>query len=59
MTTVSETKHVLVFRINTKINRMKHMSFRLYPKAGPVPEALDASSLAGIASMLFDWPCLK
>ena len=42
MTIVSETKHVLVFKINTKINRMKHMSFRLYTKAGPVPEALGA-----------------
>ena len=54
MATVSETKHVLVFRINTKINRMKHMSFRLYPKARLVPEALGAPSPAGIASMLFD-----
>ena len=43
MTIVSETKYVLVFRINTKINRMKHMSFRLYPKAGLVPEAPSAS----------------
>ena len=59
MTIVSETEHVQVFKINIKIYRMKHMSFRLYPKAGLVPEALDASSLAGIASMLFDWPCLK
>ena len=43
MTIVSERKHVLVFRINTKINRMKHMSFRLYPKTGPMLEAPDAS----------------
>ena len=57
MTIVSETKHVLVFRINTKINRMKHMSFRLYSKAGPVPEAPVASLPAGI-DILFDWPCL-
>ena len=32
MTMVSETKHVQVFKINTKLNKMKHMSFRLYPK---------------------------
>jgi len=58
MTIVSETEHVQVFQINIKINRMKHMSFRLYPKAGPVP-ALGAPSPAAIASMLFDWPYLK
>ena len=33
MTIVSETEDVQVFKINTKINRMKQMSFRLYPKA--------------------------
>ena len=72
MTIVSETKHVQVFKFNTKLNRMKLMklkfntklnrmklmSFRLYPMTGPVPGALVASSLARIASMLFDWPCL-
>jgi len=31
MTIVSESKHVQVFKINTKLNKMKHMSFRLYP----------------------------
>ena len=59
MTIVSETEHVQVFKINIKINRMKHMSFRLYPKEGPVPEALGAPSPAGIAFILFDWLCLK
>ena len=59
MTIVSETEHVQVFKINTKTNRMKHLSFRLYPMTGPVPEAPVASSPTGIASMLFDWPCLK
>jgi len=54
MTIVSETEHVQMFKINININRMKHMSFRLYSKAGPVPKALGAPSLAGIASMLFD-----
>ena len=54
MTIVSETEHVQVFKINTKLNRMKHMSFRLYPKARLVPEALGAPSPAGITSMLFD-----
>jgi len=54
MTIVSEKEHVQVFKTNIKINRMKHMSFRLYPKEGPVPEALGAPSPAGIASMLFD-----
>ena len=56
MTIVSESKHVQVFKINTKINRMKYLSFRLYLKAGPVPEAPVAPSPAGI-DMLFDWPC--
>jgi len=31
---------------------------RVYPKAGPVPEASDALLSAGI-DILFDWPCLK
>ena len=58
MTIVSESKHVQVFKINTKLNKMKHMSFRLYPKTGPVLEAPVASLLAGIELILFDWPCL-
>ena len=57
MTMVSETKHVHMFKINTKLNKMKHRSFRLYPKKGPVPEAPVASLLAGIY-ILFDWPYL-
>ena len=57
MTMVSETKYVHVFKINTKMNKMKHMSFRLYPKTGPVPEAPVASLPAGI-DILFDWSCL-
>ena len=57
MTMVSETKHVQVFKINTKLNKMKHMSFRLYPKTGPVPETPVASLPAGI-DILFDCPCL-
>ena len=59
MTIVSETKHVQVFKFNTKLNRMKLMSFKLYPMTGPVLEAPVASSPAGIESILFDWPCLK
>ena len=58
MTIVSESKHVQVFKINTKLNKMKHMSFRLYPKTGPVPEAPVASLPAGIELILFNWPCL-
>ena len=57
MTMVSETKHVHVFKINIKLNKMKHMSFRLYPKTGAMPEAPVASLPAGI-DILFDWPCL-
>ena len=53
MTIVSESKHMQVFKINTKLNKMKHMSFRLYPNTGPVPEAPVASLPAGI-DMLFD-----
>ena len=58
MTILSESKHVQVFKINTKLNKIKHMSFRLYPKTGPVPEAPVASLPAGI-DMLFDWSCSK
>ena len=57
MTMVSETKHVQVFKINIKLNKMKHMSFRLYPKTRPVSEAPVASLPARI-DILFDWPCL-
>ena len=57
MTMVSETKHVQVFKINTKLNKMKHMSFKLYPKTGHVLEAPVASLPAGI-DILFDWPYL-
>ena len=57
MTMVSGTKHVQVFKINTKLNKMKHMSFRLYPKMGLVPEAPVAPLPAGI-DILFDWPFL-
>ena len=59
MAIVSETKHVQVFKFNTKLNRMKLMSFKLYPMTGPVPEAPVASSPPGIESILFDWSCLK
>ena len=58
MTIVSESKHVQVFKINTKLNIIKHMSFRLYPKTGPVLKAPIASLLAGIELILFDRPCL-
>ena len=54
MTMVSETKHVQVFKINTKLNKMKHMSFRLYPNTGPVPETPVASLPARIELILFD-----
>ena len=57
MTMVSETKHVQVFKINTKLNKMKHMSFKLYPKTGPMPKAPVALLPARI-DILFDWPCL-
>ena len=58
MTIVSESKHMQVFKINTKLNKMKHMSFRLYLMTGPVPEALVASLPARIELILFDWPYL-
>ena len=57
MTMVSETKHVQVFKINTKLNKMKHMSSRLYPKTGLVPEA-PVASLPAVIDILFDWPWL-
>ena len=45
----------LLISTNKKLNQNK---FRVYPKAGPVPEAPVAPLPAGI-DMLFDWPCLK
>ena len=57
MTIVSETKHVQVFKINTKLNKMKHMSLRLYPKTRPVLEA-PVASLPVRIDILFDWPYL-
>jgi hypothetical protein len=38
MTTVSETRHVHVFKVNTNLtmNPIKKRSIRLYPKVGPV-----------------------
>ena len=41
------------------INKMLNQNrFRMYPKAGPVPEAPVATLPAGI-DILFNWPCLK
>ena len=48
-----------LIRMNKKLN---HNRFRVYPKAGPVPEAPVALLSAGIDILfecLFDWPCLK
>ena len=45
----------LLISMNKKLN---HNRFRVYPKAGPVPEAPVAPLPTGI-DMLFDWPCLK
>ena len=48
-----------VLKINTNLNRnkMKYVSFSLYPETEPVPEAPVASLPDGIV-ILFDWPCL-
>ena len=41
------------------MNKMLNQNiFKVYPKAGPVPEAPVAPLPAGI-DILFDWPCLK
>ena len=45
----------LLISMNKKLNQNR---FRVYPKAGAVPEATVAPFPAGI-NMLFDWPCLK
>ena len=44
----------LLIIMNKKLNQNR---FRVYPKAGPVPEAPGAPLPAGI-DILFDWPCL-
>ena len=45
----------LLISMDKKLNQNR---FRVYPKAGPVPEAPGAMLPAGI-DILFDWPCLK
>ena len=46
----------LLISMNKKLNQNR---FRVYPKAGPVPEAPVAPSSARVDDMLLDWPCLK
>ena len=56
-----EQKYVLVFMLFSLIRMNKILNqnrFRMYPKAGPVPEAPVAPLSAGI-DILFYWPCLK
>ena len=51
---------MLVFKLFSLISMNKmlnHNRFRVYPKAGPVPEAPVAPLPVGI-DILFDWPCL-
>ena len=53
-------KNVLVFMLFSLINMNKILNqnrFRVYPKAGPVPEAPVAPLPARI-DILFDWPCM-
>jgi hypothetical protein len=45
----------LLVSMNKKLSQNR---FRIYPKAGPVPETPFAPLPAGI-DMLFDWSCLK
>ena len=57
MTMVSDTKHVHVFMIITYINininkELKRLSFSLYPKAGPVPEASGALLSLGLDMLI-------
>ena len=61
MSDIVITKYVLVFMLFSLINMNKIMNqnwFRVYPKAGPVPEAPVAPLPARI-DMLFDWSCSK
>ena len=54
------TRYVHVFMLFSLISMNKKLNqnrFRVYPKAGPVPEALGAPLPAGI-DILFTWPCL-
>ena len=53
-------KYVLMFMLFLLIsmNRILNQNmFRVYPKAGPVPEAPGAP-LPSEIDILFDWPCL-
>ena len=52
---------MLVFILFSLISMNKILNqnrFRVYPKAGPVPEAPVALLPEGV-DILFDWPCLK
>ena len=50
--------HVLMLFLLMSMNKKLNQNmFRVYPKAGSVPEAPVASLPAGI-DILFDWPCL-
>jgi hypothetical protein len=54
-------EHVLVFMINTQGNMNNtniQMSFRMYPGAGPLPEAPGALLPAGLTMLIVDWPDL-
>ena len=48
----------MLFLLITMNKKLKQNRFRVYPKAGPEPEAPVAPLSAGI-DMLFDWSCSK
>ena len=48
----------MLFSLISMDKMLKQNRFRMYPKAGPVPEAPVAPLPARI-DMLFDWSCLK
>ena len=48
----------MLFSIISMNKILNQNRFRVYPKAGPVPEAPVAPLPARI-DMIFDWPCLK
>ena len=48
----------MLFSLITMNKKLNQNRFRVYPKAGPVPEAPVAPLPAEI-DILFDWTCLK
>ena len=48
----------MLFLLKSMNKNLNQNRFRVYPKAGPVPET-PVAPLPAVIDMLFDWFCLK